>query len=96
MKTDLRIIIKSHINTERTTNLRTKNNEYVFNVDKSANKHVIKEAIQQAFNVNVDTVRTSISPGKKRRMGRFEGKTSTWKKAYVRLKKGEIIGLFEI
>ena len=37
-----------------------------------------------------------IVPGKTRRMGRNEGKTSTWKKAIVRLKKGEVISMFEM
>ncbi|HDL01129.1 MAG TPA: 50S ribosomal protein L23, partial [candidate division Zixibacteria bacterium] len=40
-------------------------------------------------------VRTLIMPGKIRRMGRNEGKTSTWKKAIVRLKKGESITMFD-
>lgn len=88
-------IIQSHISTERTTRLRQNNNEYVFRVDKRANKYQISLAIQQAFKVGVDSVRTLIVPGKKRRMGRFEGKTPSWKKAIVRLKKGEVISALE-
>ena len=95
MSWNARNIIKSHIQTERTTELRTKNNEYVFEVDKKANKYVIKAAVEQAFKVKVDDVRTVIVPGKLRRMGRHEGKTPTWKKAIVRLKKGEAIAIFE-
>lgn len=95
MSWDARRIIKLHIQTERTTILREANNEYVFEVDKKANKHVIKQAVEQAFKVKVDDVRTMIMPGKIRRMGRFEGKTPTWKKAIVRLKKGESITMFE-
>ena len=95
MSADYRQIIKSNINTERSTLLREMNNEYVFEVDKRANKYTIKLAIEQAFGVKVDSVRTMIMPGKLRRMGRNEGKTPTWKKAVVRLKKGEVISMFE-
>lgn len=90
-----RQIIKSHITTERTTLLKTKNNEYVFEVDKRANKFQIKTAIEQTFKVKVDSVRTAIVPGKLRRMGRFEGKSGTWKKAIVRLKASQAIAVFE-
>ena len=95
MNSDPRQIIKSHIATERSTKLREKNNEYVFEVDKKANKFVIKKAIEEAFKVKVDSVRTITVPGKLRRLGRHEGKTSTWKKAVVRLKQGETITIFE-
>jgi len=95
MNQDARFIIKLHISTERTTKLRELNNEYVFEVDKRANKYTIKRAVEEAFKVKVDSVRTLIMPGKVRRMGRNEGKTPTWKKAIVRLKKGEVIGVLE-
>lgn len=95
MKVDSHQIIWSHISTERSTKLRETNNEYVFEVDPKANKYVIKEAIEDAFKVKVDSVRTMIVPGKIRRMGRNEGKTAIWKKAVVRLKKGESITVFE-
>jgi large subunit ribosomal protein L23 len=92
---DSRQIIKSHITTERTTRLREKNNEYVFEVDRRANKFTIKKAVEEAFKVKVDSVRTINVAGKRRRLGRNEGKTSVWKKAIVRLKEGESIGIFE-
>jgi len=92
---DPRHIIKTHIVTERSTQLKESNGEYVFEVDKRANKHVIKEAVEKAFNVKVEEVRTMIMPGKTKRMGRNEGKTPTWKKAVVRLKDKQTIGMFE-
>ncbi len=95
MSLDARQIIKTHKATERSTLLRTLNNEYVFEVDKNANKHTIKMAIERLFKVKVDTVRTLVVPGKKRRTRYIVGKTSTWKKAIVRLKKGEVISMFE-
>jgi large subunit ribosomal protein L23 len=81
--------------TERASKLRELNNEYVFEVDKKANKQMIKQAAEKLFKVKVEDVRTMIVPGKTRRMGRYEGKTATWKKAIVRLKKGEVISMFE-
>jgi large subunit ribosomal protein L23 len=95
MSLDARRIIKTHVVTERTTRLKESNNEYVFEVDKRANKHVIKDAVEKVFNVKVDSVRTMIMPGKSKRMGRFEGKTPTWKKAVVRLKENQVISMFE-
>ena len=95
MKKDPHLIIKQHLTTERTAQLREKNNEYVFEVDKKANKHQIKQAAETLFKVKVEDVRTMVMPGKTRRMGRNEGKTSTWKKAIVKLKQGEVISMFE-
>jgi len=95
MKADHRHILKTHIATERSTSLRDKNNEYVFEVDKAANKYQIKEAVETAFKVTVESVNTMVVAGKTRRMGRNEGKTPVWKKAVVRLKKGDAITIFE-
>jgi large subunit ribosomal protein L23 len=95
MSVDLRAIIKAPVATERSTTLRAKNREYVFEVDKRASKYTIKTAIEKMFNVKVADVRTMIVPGKVKRMGRYEGKSSTWKKAIVRLKKDQTISIFE-
>ncbi len=95
MKFDPYKVVKSHISTERSTRLRELNNEYVFEVDKQANKQTIKAAVQDLFKVKVATVRTIVMPGKIRRMGRYEGKTPTWKKAIVRLKKDQVITVFD-
>lgn len=92
---DPRKILRTHIMTERTNQLKADNNEYVFEVDKGANKHHIKDAVEKAFKVKVVDVRTVVVPGKTRRMGRFAGKTSTWKKAIVKLKKDQVIAMFE-
>ena len=96
MTHDPRQIIRAHRTTERTTDLRTKNNEYVFEVERTASKHAIREAIESAFKVKVAEVRTMRVPGKRRRMGRNEGTTPIWKKAIVKLKDGEVISMFEI
>ncbi len=95
MSADPHRIIKSHIATERTTALKEAYGEYVFEVDKRANKYAIKQAVEQAFGVKVERVHTMIMPGKTKRMGRYEGKTPTWKKAIVRLKDKQVISMFE-
>lgn len=95
MKADHRHIIKTHVATERSSLLREQNNEYVFEVEREANKYQIKDAVEAAFGVDVTRVHTMIMAGKVRRMGRNQGKTPTWKKAIVRVKKGQSIGIFE-
>lgn len=95
MMTDIRSIIKRHVTTERTTNLRATNNEYVFEVDRKANKNTIRHAVENAFKVKVVSVRTQMVPGKRRRMGRFAGTTPMWKKAIVKLQSGNTIAMFE-
>jgi large subunit ribosomal protein L23 len=95
MSNDLRNILVSHITTERTTRLREDNNEYVFEVDRRAGKYQIREAVEKAFKVKVESVYTMVVPGKPRRVGRNAGRTASWKKAIVRLKKNEVISIFE-
>lgn len=95
MKPEFRKIVKLNKMTERSSLLRELNNEYVFEVSKDANKHTIKHAVEELFKVKVVSVRTMVMPGKIRRMGRNEGKTSTWKKAIVKLKPGEVISMFD-
>ena len=61
--------------------------KYVFVVDKKANKTQIKFAVEEIFGVKVDKVNTANCRGKKKRMGRYEGFTSAYKKAIVLLTK---------
>ena len=88
------IIKKPVLNTEKARNL-FENNEYVFIVDRRANKIQIKEAVEKLFNVKVESVNTlNIKPKAKRfRMSVY--KTSAIKKAIVKLKKGETIAAYE-
>ena len=66
-----------------------------FEVDRDANKIEIRKAVQELFSVKVADVRTQIVRGKKKRLGRFLGRRSNWKKAVVTLEAGEKIDLFE-
>ena len=69
-------------------------NTYVFEVGIDSNKQQIKQAVESYFKVAVTDVRTLIVRGKIKRAGRFSGKRSNWKKAYVTLKEGDGIELF--
>ncbi|KPK78801.1 MAG: 50S ribosomal protein L23 [candidate division Zixibacteria bacterium SM23_73] len=90
-----RKIIRIPLVSEKSTNMRINENKYVFKVDKKANKLEIKRAIEELFKVKVEDVTTMMMHGKPKRLGRFEGRRTDWKKAIVRLKKGETIELFE-
>jgi large subunit ribosomal protein L23 len=83
-----KIIIKP-ILTEKSTKLKEDNNLLCFMVARDANKIEIKKAVEALFKVKVDSVRTMNRRGKIKRVGRSEGKRPDWKKAYIKLKKGE-------
>ena len=68
-------------------------NVYTFKVNKNANKTQIKQAIEEAFNVHVKSVNTLNTKPKDKRVGRYTGKTKTYKKAMITLKDGESIEL---
>ena len=61
------------------------NKRYTFKVAKNANKTQIKDAVEQIFGVEVAKVNTANYDGKVKRMGRYEGRTSSYKKAIVTL-----------
>lgn len=81
--------------TERSTILKEKFNQYVFEVSRASTKGDVKRSVEEMFKVSVERVRTMILPGKFRRMGRNGGYRSDWKKAIVTLKKGDSIELVE-
>lgn len=79
---------------EKATLLQEKNNEYVFKVNRNANKLEIKRAVEKLFGTKVEGVRTCNYFGKKKRQRRSDaGRTAHWKKAIVRLKEGENLDL---
>jgi large subunit ribosomal protein L23 len=81
-------VIRRPLITEKTSILREDGRTIVFQVAKDANKIEIKRAIEQLLGAKVEDVRTSISHGKIKRQGRFFGRRSDWKKAYVKLREG--------
>jgi large subunit ribosomal protein L23 len=84
------VLIKPLI-TEKSNFNATENNTYVFQVGLTSNKIQIKQAVEAFFGVRVDSVRTLVVRGKVKRFGRFQGKRSNWKKAYVKLSNGHSI-----
>ena len=92
---DAREIIQQPLVTEKTTIEREMENIVTFRVALSANKIEIKRAVEELFEVTVLDVRTSRVHGKKRRVGKHEGRRPSWKKARVRLGEGDAIEFFE-
>lgn len=88
------IIKKPVINTEKARILLA-NNEYVFIVDRKANKIQIREAVEKLFNVKVESVNTLNIKPKAERFRMSVYKTPAIKKAVVKLKAGETIAAYE-
>ena len=95
MSKEPRSIVRRAMISEKGTQLREKQNGYLFEVARDANKIEIKRAIESIFNVKVDSVRTIRVHGKPKRQGRYAGHRPDWKKAIVTLVKGHSIELFE-
>ncbi|MBI5454255.1 MAG: 50S ribosomal protein L23 [Deltaproteobacteria bacterium] len=87
-------IIKSPVITEKST-AKAAEGKVVFWVDVNANKNDIKSAVEKAFNVKVLDVNTQRVPGKMKRMGKYAGQRPTRKKAYISLREGDKIEIFE-
>ncbi len=81
--------------TERSTILKEKHNQYLFETRLGADKAEIKKAIEELFKVKVEGVRTMVVRGKFRRFGRGGGIRPDWKKAIVTLKEGQKIDFAE-
>jgi large subunit ribosomal protein L23 len=88
-------VIKRPLITEKSTRMKETENQIVFVVDPRANKVQIRQAVEKLFRVKVQAVRTMNLVGKRKRMGRFWGWKSDWKKAIVTLQPGERIEFFE-
>ncbi|MBI4169060.1 MAG: 50S ribosomal protein L23 [Acidobacteria bacterium] len=86
---DAHAIIVAPWITEKTTLLKEGRGVLAFKVDRRANKVEIKRAVEKLFKVKVAWVRTQNVAGKRKRVGRYEGRRSDWKKAYVRLAPGQ-------
>lgn len=90
----MRNLIKSPLITEKNT-YHNAANVYVFEVDKKASKTEIKQAVEKNFSVKVDSVRTAVCRGHAKQTKFGLTKVPHWKKAFVKLKAGEKIALFE-
>lgn len=87
-------VIKRPLLTEKSTALRSSENQVVFAVAKEANKYEIKSAIENIFKVEVAAVNTMIYRGKDKRVGRTFGRRSNWKKAVVTMAAGTNLDVF--
>ena len=85
-------IIIAPVITEKSM-IERQNNVYTFKVAKDATKDEIKFAVEEAFKVSVKKVNTLNTKAKRRRVGRYVGKTKTYKKAIVTLAEGSSIDL---
>jgi large subunit ribosomal protein L23 len=81
--------------TEKGTRLKEQSNVLTFEVRVDANKIQVRKAIEGIFKVKVADITTVNMPGKRKRLGMREGRRSDWKKAFVTLKPGEKIDIFE-
>lgn len=88
-------IIKRPLQTEKGTALNEQRNIYLFQVSPRANKLQVKSAIESLFGVKVASVRTVVTHGKVVRRGLNASRRPNIKKAYVQLREGEKIALFE-
>lgn len=81
-------VIKRPLITEKTSILREDGRTIVFHVASDATKTEVRHAIEHLLGSKVESIRTSIAHGKVKRQGRFAGRRSDWKKAYVKLREG--------
>jgi len=92
---DLYRIIKRPLITEKGTRQKEQLNQLAFEVDRRANKILVRNTIESIFKVKVLDVKVMNVRGKERRVGRNVGRRPDWKKAIVRLAPGEKIESFE-
>ena len=91
---EARSIIREMVVTEKGTRHTEADNQYLFKVDRRANKIDIKRAVEELFKVKVTGVNTMNRPGKKKRERTMNfGRTAAWKRAVVTVKKGDTIDL---
>ena len=89
-------VIRRPLLSEKVMEQKETQNIVAFEVDGRANKIEVKKAVEAQFkDVKVEDVRILRGHGKVRRQGKFMGRRSDWKKAYVRLKEGSKIEFFE-
>ena len=89
-------VIQAPIITEKSMNLKENYNKYTFKVSPDASKIQIKEAVRKLFNVKVVDCTTINVQGKVKRLRGRPGRTSSYKKAIVKLAEGDKIDAFEI
>ena len=97
MNLDYTDVIIAPFITEKSTDLKDQQKLLCFKVHRSANKILIKRAVEELFKTQVEWVKVMNYKGKEKRFGRYSGNKPSWKKAYVKLKKdAKMIEYFEV
>ncbi len=86
----LNVLVAPQIS-EKATYVADKREQVIFRVASDATKPEIKAAVEMMFKVSVKSVQVSVVKGKQKRFGRYTGRRSDWKKAYVCLAPGQEI-----
>jgi len=84
------VLLGAHIS-EKTTVVADTANQFVFKVAKDASRPEIKQAVEQIYGVNVESVSVANVKGKVKHTARGLSKRASWKKAYVRVAAGQDI-----
>lgn len=87
-------VLKSPVLTEKSLILQQTENKYTFDVEVTANKTEVKQAVEAMFGVKVETVNIMNVRPKTKRVGKYVGKTNRRRKAIVKLAEGQSIELF--
>lgn len=95
LKNSIYNVIQGPIVSDKAYKLNKDARKLVLVVHQDANKPLVKEALKKLFNVEVEDVNIQVRKGKKRRVGRRETEGSDKKIAYVTLKEGYSVDLFD-
>ena len=95
MRLELHRVLIQPLLTEKVTAMREGSNTVSFLVHPEANRVQIKQAVETLLKVKVERVNVLNVQGKVKRLGRFSGKRADWKKAFVKLKEGEKLEVYE-
>lgn len=88
-------VLLAPVISEKSTYIADKHEQVIFRVASNATKPEIKAAVELMFKAQVESVKVANVRGKEKRFGRFVGRRSSWKKAYVCLKPGQEITFAE-
>ncbi|TWI00889.1 LSU ribosomal protein L23P [Luteimonas cucumeris] len=91
MNTNLYNVIRAPRVSEKTARLQEVSNQYAFEVANQATKADIKAAVEQIFDVKVESVNVVNVKGKNKAFRNRQGRRGDWRKAYVKLAEGQSI-----
>ncbi|PJK08915.1 50S ribosomal protein L23 [Lysobacteraceae bacterium NML120232] len=91
MTTNIYEVIRAPRVSEKTARLQEVSNQYVFEVATTATKADVKAAVEQIFDVKVESVNVVNVKGKSKAFRSRMGSRKDWRKAYVKLAEGQAI-----